>query len=487
MQLYNSLNRRKEPFEPREPGKVSMYVCGITAYDVCHIGHARSAAVFDVLVRYLRHAGYEVTFIRNFTDVDDKIIKRANEEGQSSQEVAEKNIQYFYEDMDKLNVLRADIEPKCTEHIQEMIDLTSTLLDKGFAYSPLTGGDVYFRVRAFDDYGLLSGRDLDDLRGGARIQPGEGKEDPLDFALWKQAKEGEPSWDSPWGQGRPGWHLECSAMSEKYVSLPLDIHGGGLDLIFPHHENEIAQTRCARDVRLANYWVHNGFVQVEHEKMSKSLGNFFTMRDIYAKFLPEVLRFFLLSVHYRSPLDFTFEAMEESEKGLARIYKGMAQMREQLQARSKWSNTEAPSRMLEELRDHEHKFAAAMEDDLNTAGALGHVFSVIRLAGRLIEDKALRKSKGAKEMWERILDDLAKWGEVLGLFQQEPASFLNDLRDKRAQRAGIDADKVNELLVKRAEARKNKDFEASDALRDELAALGVAVKDTPRGQEWDVL
>jgi len=484
MQLYNTLRRKKELFEPRVPGKVSLYVCGITTYDLCHIGHARSAVAFDILVRYLRSTGLDVTFIRNFTDVDDKIINRANERGVSSQKIAETYIQAFHEDMDRLNVLRADIEPKCTEHIPEMIELTKDILARDKAYKTLSG-DVYFRVRALETYGRLSGRDLDDLRAGARITPGEAKEDPLDFALWKSAKPGEPFWSSPWGQGRPGWHLECSAMAAKYVELPLDIHGGGQDLVFPHHENEIAQTEAATDGQLARFWVHNGFVQINQEKMSKSLGNFFTIRDILDKFLPEVLRFFLLSQHYRSPLDFTFEAMEDAEKGLRRIYTAMLHMREAL-GKAKWSKAALPADILAELEAAEKAWGEAMADDLNTAAALGHVFTAVRLAGRVLDDKALRKAEGARDLWQRILVDLERWSKIFGVFGSEPAVFLDELRICRARRKGIDTAQVESLLIQRQEARAAKDFARSDALRDELAALGVEVKDTPQGQTWDV-
>lgn len=485
MELYNTLTRQKQTFEPRIPGKVSMYVCGITAYDFCHVGHARSTVVFDVLARFLQRKGYELTFIRNFTDIDDKIIKRANELGLTSKEVAEKNIDYFYEDMDRLNIRRPNIEPKCTEHIPEMLTLTQTLIDKGHAYAT-PSGDVYFRVRSFDGYGKLSRRDIDDLRSGARIEPGEEKEDPLDFALWKAAKPGEPSWESPWGQGRPGWHLECSAMSEKYVDLPLDIHGGGQDLSFPHHENEIAQSEAATGKELARFWVHNGFIQINSEKMSKSLGNFFTIRDVLDKFQAETMRFFLMSSHYRSPLDFSDEALEEAEKGIRRVYAAIGQMRESLQ-KAKWSKAQLPEEITAELAAFEEKWDAAMEDDLNTAAALGYVFSAVRLAGRIGEDKAMRKSEGARDLWQRILDDLASWDEVLGVFHRDPDEFLAELRDTRAARKGIDTAAVQIKLDERLDARKNKDFARSDALRDELAGLGVDVKDTPAGQVWDVL
>lgn len=485
MKLYNTLAREKQEFVPVTDGKVNMYVCGITAYDYCHIGHARSSVVFDVLYRYLRHTGLDVTFIRNFTDIDDKIIKRANEVGTNAAEIAEKFIDEFYVDMDNLGVLRPDVEPKCTEHITEMIALTEQLIEQDHAYATASG-DVYFKVRSFTGYGKLSGRNVDELESGARIAPGEEKLDPLDFALWKSAKPGEPSWPSPWGDGRPGWHLECSAMSEKYVQLPLDIHGGGQDLSFPHHENEIAQSEAATGKTFANYWVHNGFVQINSEKMSKSLGNFFTIRDILEKFLPETLRYFLLTMHYRSPLDFSFAALEEAEKGLKRIYSALAQVEVEL-SRPKWKKSPFPNEYVTELREIETHWTEAMEDDMNTAAALGHIFSAVRLAGRVCEDKNLRKSEGGRELFERIREDVKNWGAVLGIFERIPAEFLAELRDNRAVRAGIAPVKVQSLLDNREQARKAKDFEQSDAIRDALTAMGVEVKDTPQGSTWDVM
>ncbi|MFP5222544.1 MAG: cysteine--tRNA ligase [Acidobacteriota bacterium] len=484
MQLYNTITRSKELFVPVTAGRVNMYVCGITAYDYCHIGHARSAVVFDVMVRYLRSQGLEVRFARNFTDVDDKIIKRAQEEQSTSEAVSEKYINAFYEDMDRLKILRADLEPKATEYIGEMVRLAKHLIDTGYAYAT-PSGDVYFRVRAFKPYGKLSGRNLEELQAGARVAPGEEKEDPLDFALWKSAKPGEPTWDSPWGPGRPGWHLECSAMSEDLLGLPLDIHGGGQDLIFPHHENEIAQTEAAAGKEFSNFWVHNGFVQIDSEKMSKSLGNFVTIRDIFGYCLPEVLRFFLVTAHYRSPLDYSTEALDEAEKGIKRIYSALAQMEEVL-AGTKWSATPAPKELEDELSLLEAGFVQAMEDDLNTAAALGHLFGMVRLAGRVMEDKTLRKSQGGKAILERIKADIAGYAQILGVLDSNPAAFLAELRDSKAKRKGIEAAAVEALLAARKEARANKDFAASDRIRDELAAMGVDVKDTPAGAVWDV-
>ncbi|GAB7080443.1 cysteine--tRNA ligase [Megalodesulfovibrio paquesii] len=484
MRLYNTLTRSKESFVPAEPGKVRLYVCGITAYDLCHVGHARSAVVFDVLVRYLAAQGLDVVFARNFTDVDDKIINRANELGEDPKALAERYIQAFYEDMDALNVRRATLEPKATEHIGEMIQLCEDLIAKGAAYAT-PSGDVYFRVRAYQAYGELSGRNIEELEAGARVAPGEEKEDPLDFALWKAAKPGEPSWESPWGPGRPGWHTECSAMSEKYFTLPLDIHGGGQDLIFPHHENEMAQTGASHGAALARFWMHNGFVQIDSEKMSKSLGNFKTIRDIIAQYLPETLRFFLITKQYRSPIDFTTQAMEEAEKNLVRIYTARQAMEEAL-GNQKWNKTPLPDDVLREFADIKALFDESMADDLNTAAALGHVFGLVRLANRVLEDKALRKSEQGKAFFEEALDALAAWGDILGVFLQPSAGFLNAMRDVRVRRAGIDPARVDALLVKRQEAKKAKDFAAADAVREELTTMGVDVRDTPQGPAWDV-
>ncbi|MFP4048362.1 MAG: cysteine--tRNA ligase [Desulfovermiculus sp.] len=485
MKIYNSISRRKEEFIPKEPGKVSLYVCGITAYDFCHIGHARAAVVFDVLVRYLRFAGYQVTFVRNFTDVDDKIINRAREEGIDSQAVAEKYIRAFYEDMDRLNILRPDYEPRATEHIQDMQEVITTLIDKGFAYAT-PSGDVYFRVRSFPDYGRLSGRNIEELQSGARIEPGQEKEDPLDFALWKKAKPDEPAWPSPWGQGRPGWHIECSAMSQRFMDLPLDIHGGGQDLIFPHHENERAQSIAASGHDFVRYWMHNGFVQVKSEKMSKSLGNFVTLRDIYAHFLPEVLRFFLLSQHYRSPLDFSFEGLQEAEKGLKRVYQTQKHLESMTASPAKGQGQNLPAEITQEIRDASSHWQNSLEDDLNTAAALGAAFSLVRLANRILEDKQWRKAADAGQAFHSILTTLQDLGQVLGLFSQKSSEFLLDLRSCRAARAGVDLSEVEKLIAKRQEARKNKDFAQADSIRDHLIQLGVSVQDTPDGPVWDL-
>ena len=484
MQLYNTLTRKKEEFTPVTPGKVGMYACGITAYDYCHIGHARSAIVFDVLVRYLESLGLAVTFVRNFTDVDDKIINRANKEGIPSEEIAERFIAAFHEDMDRLNVRRATVEPRATEYIGEMLALCEDLIAKGKAYAT-PSGDVYFRVRSFDGYGKLSGRDVDDMRAGARVAPGEEKEDPLDFALWKSAKPGEPFWESPWGKGRPGWHIECSAMSEKQLPLPLDIHGGGQDLVFPHHENELAQTEASTGKEFARFWVHNGFVQIDSEKMSKSLNNFKTIRDILEQYLPEVLRLFLLARHYRSPVDFTSDAMDEAEKNLKRIYESMDALEAEL-AKAPPKGGTAPADLAEEFAGIRQGFDEAMADDMNSAAAIGQLNSLMHLVNRILDDKALRKNAGTRTILLGAQELVRKAGHILGVFLLPPAEFLNNLRNCRAKRANIDMAAVEKLLAKREAARAAKDFAASDSLRDELAAMGVAVRDTPHGQAWDI-
>ncbi|MDR2726728.1 MAG: cysteine--tRNA ligase [Deltaproteobacteria bacterium] len=484
MQLYNTLTRTKEPFTPRPDGTVRMYVCGITAYDYCHIGHARSAVAFDVLARLLRHKGFDLKFVRNFTDVDDKIINKANEQCRSSEAVAEEFMAAFHEDMGRIGVLPPDEEPRATQYIGQMIDLAERLIAAGKAYAT-PAGDVYFRVRAFAGYGRLSGRDPDDLRAGARIMPDEEKEDPLDFALWKAAKPGEPHWPSPWGEGRPGWHIECSAMSETTLGLPLDIHGGGLDLIFPHHENEIAQSEAASSQNLARFWVHNGFVQIDAEKMSKSLGNFKTIRGILNDWEPEALRFFLLSKHYRSPIDFSVDGMEEAERGLRRIYEGLRDAGRSLE-REAWAHAPAGDASLEAFQSLDASFMEAMDDDCNTAVAIGHVFNAIHLLNRVLDDKKLKTTHAARLLCQAILTAARRWSAILGVLEAEPAAFLERLRAARAKRRHIDPDRVHTLIRERQEARAQKNFNRADAVRAELSQLGVEVRDTPEGPAWDI-
>ena len=459
MQLYNTLTRKKEEFVPVRPGKVNMYVCGITAYDYCHIGHARSALVFDVLVRHLRALGLDVTFVRNFTDVDDKIIRRANEEKRDWREVGQTYIDAFHEDMDRLNVVRADHEPRATEYIQQMQDLCSELIAQGKAYA-VPSGDVYFRVRAYPPYGKLSGRSLDELQAGARVAPGEEKQDPLDFALWKAAKPGEPFWESPWGKGRPGWHIECSAMSKEY--LPLDIHGGGQDLIFPHHENEIAQSECANGCEFARYWMHNGFINVDNQKMSKSLHNFFTVRDVANLYGYEPIRYFMLTAGYRMPLNYTVDLIESCKNSLERLYT----CRENLDfalSKSEFGTDETLKAKADEART---KFCKAMDDDLNTPDALAAVFDLVKEINTL----SAVSSKEALEAAAKAFDEITG---VLGL-------MYNRKKDE------VPAE-VTELVEKRAAAKKAKDWATADAIRAQLTEMGWAVKDTAQGPQLSKL
>lgn len=482
MQIYNTMDRRKEELIPVEPGKIRMYVCGITAYDYSHIGHARAAVVFDVLARHLKNLGNDVYFIQNFTDIDDKIINRANKENRDWREIGQTYIDAYHEDMGRLDVEKPQLEPRATEYIPQIREIISKLINKGLAYST-PEGSVYFRTRAWPNYGKLSGRNLDELLAGARIQPGEEKEDPLDFALWKTSKPGEPVWDSPWGKGRPGWHVECSAMTAPW--LPLDIHGGGLDLTFPHHENEIAQSEAALGKEVAHYWVHNGFVRIESEKMSKSLGNFKTVRDILEDWLPETLRFFLLTRHYRSPIDFTMQAMQEAEKGEQRVYTALLEAEKNFD-RANWKNTKIPQTIIKEWEELPIKFQEALDDDLNTAAAIGYIFANVKIINQLLENKNFRISCEAKNIFEEFLKRAQIWQKEMGLFGQNPQTFLNELREIRIKRNKIDKGKVEDLLNKRKEARIAKDFALSDNLRNELEALGIICKDTPAGQIWDV-
>ena len=452
MLIYNTASRSKEVLTPVRPGKIHLYVCGVTVYDYCHIGHARSALVFDVLVRHLRKAGLDVTFVRNFTDVDDKIINRANKEGRDWKEVAETYIRAFHEDMDALGILRADVEPRATEHMQDIMDMVAAIISEGKAYAT-PSGDVYFRVRSITDYGKLSHRSLDDMQAGARVAPGEEKEDPMDFALWKSAKPGEPYWESPWGQGRPGWHIECSAMSKPY--LPLDIHGGGMDLIFPHHENEIAQTEACCHCELAKLWMHNAFVQINSEKMSKSLGNFKTIRDILDTWLPETLRYFLLSKQYRSPVDFTPEGMNDAERALVRVYEAVACAREAL-GRAKWKKVALPAEIAQEWEHLGTAFGEALEDDLNTPEALGHVFSAI---------KSVKAAELKPDEAEALRRSFRLITEALGLQLPDPDAQIEVPDDIRA------------IAEERWAARQEKNWAKADELRAKLAELGWAMKD----------
>ncbi len=473
IRIFNTMTKKKELFETVEPQKVRMYVCGPTVYDSSHMGHARSVVVFDVIVRYLRSQGYEVTYVRNFTDIDDKIINRANELGVDTRELAEKYIHEFYEDMDALNVQRATLEPRATEHIPDIIRVVEKLIQKQIAY-PLDG-DVYFSVESFKDYGKLSGRKLEDMEAGARVAVDERKRNPFDFALWKSAKPGEPSWDSPWGKGRPGWHIECTAMSSSLLGETIDIHGGGKDLVFPHHENEIAQSEAAFGKKFVRYWIHNGFVNINQEKMSKSLGNFLLIKDIIKIYHPESIRLFLLSNHYRSPIDFNEQAMEEATGALEKIYTFLERVEGQLEI-SEDDNREH-GRLWQEFCD-------GMNDDFNTAQGLGALFSAVRNFNRILDESGDQLSDKDSE---QIIDgymDVLEIGNILGLFRQSPKSYFEQKRQKGLEREAINPEMIERMVRERTEARKSKDWARADKIRDELLEMKIILEDRADGTVW---
>lgn len=462
-----------------------MYVCGITAYDVCHIGHARAAVVFDVVFRHLKARGYNVTYVKNFTDIDDKIIDRANREGVGIDQIAERYIKLHDEDMAALNVLTPTMTPRATGHMEDMIALIKTLEEKGIAYA--VDGDVFFAVNSFPAYGGLSGRHLDEMMAGARVDVNDKKRNPLDFVLWKKSKEGEPSWDSPWGKGRPGWHIECSAMSRRYLGDTFDIHGGGEDLIFPHHENEIAQSQAATGKPPANYWMHNGFVKINAEKMSKSLGNIFPIREIIQQYHPEVLRLFMLQSHYRSPVDYSDVSLKEARTALIRGYTALQQMKETrdklaLPAREKLP-PEPPSEMkkLSELKD---KFDASLDDDFNTAQALGYVFDAARLVNHVTTAAKKMPASAKQAILAAAYDLFAHFGDVLGVFQLDPDLFFHADRSLEAAKRGLDTARVEALIAERQQTREEKDWSRADDIRRELAAEGVTLKDSAGRTTW---
>lgn len=462
MKIYNTLTRKKEEFVPVKEGKVGMYVCGPTVYNYIHIGNARPMIVFDTLRRYFEYRGYEVNYVSNFTDVDDKIINKANEEGVDSKVISERFIEECKKDMKGLNVREATVHPKATEEISGMIGLVRTLIEKGFAYE--VDGTVYFRTRKFEGYGKLSGKNIDDLQSGHReieVTGEEKKEDPLDFVLWKPKKEGEPAWNSPWGEGRPGWHLECSLMSKKYIGNTIDIHAGGEDLIFPHHENEIAQSEAANDETFANYWMHNAFLNIDGEKMSKSKGNFFTVREISEHYPLSVIRFFMLSAHYRSPLNFSDELVESARAGLERIQNAVENLRDLSKKGGALSEKERED--LEKADLYRQKFDDAMEDDFNTADAIAAVFELVRFANSTAGDSSGEYAAG-------LLDLLETLCTVLGIETEKKEEVLED--------------EILEMIEKRQEARKNRDFALADAIRDELLEKGIVLKDTREGVKW---
>ncbi|OMH40675.1 cysteine--tRNA ligase [Desulfurobacterium indicum] len=465
IKVYNTLTEKKKVFIPIEKRKVKMYVCGPTVYDDAHIGHARSAVVFDVIRRWFEYRGYEVIFVRNYTDVDDKIIKRAKERGITWKEIAEKYIKSFEEDMKALNVKEPTVEPRVTEHIPEIIEMVKSLIEKGHAYE--SGGDVYFAVETFPEYGKLSKRKIDELMAGARIEPGEKKRNPLDFALWKKSKEGEPAWNSPWGKGRPGWHIECSAMSMKYLGETMDIHGGGLDLIFPHHENEIAQSESYTGKTFVRYWMHNGFVMVNSEKMSKSLGNFFTIKEILEKFSPDVLRFFLISTHYRSPIDFSFERLKEAKAAFERI-KNFLNTQTIIENIPQNDSKGSPV----DVEKYINAFNEAMDDDFNTAKALGTLFEMIKEAN-ILKNRAVKEQKISREEKKSLLKAVTFTKEMMKTlgFKLEEEKTSNDLEDKL----------IKLLIEIRQKLRKEKNFILADEIRDKLKEMGIVLEDLPGG------
>lgn len=469
MKIFNTMTRTKEEFKPINEGKVGIYVCGPTVYDYIHIGNARPMIVFDTLRRYLLYKGYDVNYVSNFTDVDDKIIKRAIEEGVTSSEISERYIDEVKKDMADLNVMEATTHPKATEEIPDMIAMVETLIEKGHAYE--INGTVYFRTRSFPGYGKLSKKNIDDLEAGHRDEKhalkvsGEGeKEDFLDFVLWKPKKEGEPSWPSPWGEGRPGWHLECSVMSKKYIGDIIDIHAGGEDLIFPHHENEIAQSEAANEVEFARYWMHNAFLKIDGEKMSKSLGNFFTIRDIGKKYPLQVIRFFMLSAHYRSPLNFSDTLVESSKASLGRILNAMSKLQDVITVAKDKALTAEETALISQLRDYVVKFENAMEDDLNTADAISVIFEMVKLVNsNITTDSSLEATKNAYETIGKLCD-------VLGIITKQEKEIL-------------DSD-IEALIEERQTARKAKNFARADEIRDILAAQGIILEDTREGVKW---
>ena len=461
MLIYNSKTRKKEELVTIQPGKVGIYACGPTVYDYFHIGNARPFIVFDVLRRYLEHRGYEVKFVQNFTDIDDKMIRRANQEGITVKELGDRFIQEYYQDAAALGIRKATVHPRATEHIGDIIKLVKNLQNKGFAYE--VNGDVYFDVKKDTSYGKLSGQNMDDLEAGARIDVDDVKHNPADFALWKAQKPGEPAWNSPWGMGRPGWHIECSAMSMKYLGETFDIHCGGKDLLFPHHENEVAQSECATGKPFANYWMHNGFINIDNEKMSKSAGNFFTVRDILKEYAPEDVRMFMLSAHYRSPVNFSRDMIAQAHASLQRLYTARDRMAFLMDSAAQKDMNEAEQQLMAKLQESTARFDAAMDDDMNTADAMGALFEIVKEANVVLNENS------SKEALEKTLSTLQSLCDVLGILVKP---YVMELPEE-----------VQQLADARATARKEKNWAKSDELRDALKALGYMVEDTAKGQK----
>ncbi len=463
MRIYNTLTQKKEEFVPLEEGKVKMYVCGPTVYNYIHIGNARPVIVFDSFRRYLEYLGYEVIFVSNFTDVDDKIIKKANEEGVQATEISERYIKEFRTDMEALNVREATKHPKATEEIEGMVDMIGDLIKKGHAYEK--NGTVYFKTRSFPEYGKLSKKKIDDLEAGARIAVSDEKEDPMDFVLWKPKKEGEPSWPSPWSDGRPGWHIECSVMSRKYLGEQIDIHAGGEDLVFPHHENEIAQSEACNEKEFARYWMHNAFLNIDNKKMSKSDGNFFTVREICDQYDPQVVRFFMLNSHYRSPLNFSKDLMEAAKNSLTRILTATGQLEFLLSGTlAEGKASEQEQKLLKEAEGLHNKYKAALDDDFNTADAIAAIFELVKLANTNCS------SESTKEFVQSLYELITKLCDILGIITQKEEEMLDE--------------EIERLIEERQEARKNKNFARSDEIRNLLLEKGILLEDTREGVRW---
>jgi cysteinyl-tRNA synthetase len=492
LRIYNTMSGKKEEFIPLQDRKIGMYACGVTVYDLCHIGHARSAIVFDVIHRYFKYRGYEVVFVRNFTDIDDKIIKRANEQGVDYKTIAEKYIDEFNVDMGMLGLDKPRFEPRATEHIPEMIQLISTLIEKGYAYQ--SGGDVFFSVEKFSEYGKLSKRNLEEMQAGARVGIDEKKQNPLDFALWKASKPGEPLWGSPWGKGRPGWHIECSVMSQKYLGETLDVHGGGKDLIFPHHENEIAQSEAATGKPFARYWIHNGFVNINKEKMSKSLGNILTLKEIFKDWRPEVIRLFLLSSHYRSPVDFSFDALSEIKSALDRFYATLEAIQKELRGPSSSSQgpvLSSPSKgevgtTRNILESFQARFEEAMDDDFNTAQALGYFFDLQRHLNSLLDISKKQRAEEILAMLEKGFEYFTRFGSIFGLFQEDPRNYLNEQKKEGLRRLNLTEGEILKLIGERNLARKEKNWKRADEIRNHLLSKGIILEDTPAETIWKI-
>jgi len=481
MRIYNTLSGKKEDFVPIEANRVGIYACGITVYDLCHIGHARSAIVFDVIRNYFRYKGFDVTYVRNFTDIDDKIIRRSREEGIPWHEVAKKYTEEFYKDMEALGIEHADLEPRATEYIQDMIRIINGLIEKGYAYE--VDGDVFFEVRRFPQYGKLSKKPIDQLEAGARVEVDDRKRTPLDFALWKSSKEGEPAWESPWGPGRPGWHIECSAMSIKHLGETFDIHGGGADLIFPHHENEIAQSEAYTGKPFVRYWMHNGFITISKEKMSKSLGNFFTIRDILRQFDPEIVRTFLLSTHYRSPIEFSQEQLLDTEVSIDRFYSTILRIESYIMRMSSKKKQASEDEYFNgRIQGFLPRFEEAMDDDFNTALALGHMFDLIKDINRYLDTKP--SGEKARELLGSSVNVLKEAGKVLNIFQRTPVEWHISLLKTKG--IPLSEEDIRQKILQRQDARKEKNWELSDRIRDELSGHGIVLEDTLNGTVWRV-